>query len=129
MYYEVDYFKIKELTNHRLRNRQGNRGIHRYRGEHTGLLDRAESLGNAEDRAEVESLRQDLQIRINQLNHYYTDHSLDDNIAIFHMLKLKLEKTLFLSRRSNSKNTVSSKVEQFEAQSSLFQEGDIKWLD
>lgn len=79
--------------------------------------------------AEVEALRQDLFIRINHLDIYYRDHSLDDNIAIFHMLKLKLEKAIFLSRRVKNKNKISSKVELFQSQGTLFHDSDVKWLD
>ena len=60
-------------------------------------MERAETYGNAEDANEVYLLSREFEKRIDQLSQYYEQHSTDENISIFHMLKLKMQRTLFLA--------------------------------
>lgn len=46
------------------------------------------------------------------------------------MIKLKLERTVFLSQRTQPKSVIQSKADLWEEPSeSLLQESEVKWLD
>lgn len=50
---------------------------------------------------EITELANEFKKRVAELDAFYKEHHLEDNIAIFHMLKIKLQKALFKINQLN----------------------------